>query len=43
MGRSQPVPAKKQALTLAQLAAYDDISTDALVDHVSADSSCYRG
>ncbi|KAK7221293.1 hypothetical protein V2G26_009296 [Clonostachys chloroleuca] len=34
MGRSQPVPAKKQALTLAQLAAYDDISTDALVDHV---------
>lgn len=27
--------AKKQPLTLAQLAAYDDILTDALVDHVS--------
>ena len=26
----------KQRLTLAQLAAYDDILTDALVDHVSA-------
>ncbi|CAI4217617.1 unnamed protein product [Parascedosporium putredinis] len=27
-------PAQKQALTLAQLSAYDDILTDALVDHV---------
>lgn len=27
--------AKRQQLTLAQLAAYDDILTDALVDHVS--------
>jgi hypothetical protein len=27
--------AKKQRLTLSQLAAYDDILTDALVDHVS--------
>ena len=32
---SQPVSPKKQRLTLAQLAAYDDILTDALVDHVS--------
>ncbi|TVY48452.1 Histone-lysine N-methyltransferase [Lachnellula occidentalis] len=29
------VPQKKARLTLAQLAAYDDILTDALVDHVS--------
>lgn len=30
-----PVPSsKKQPLTLAQLSAYDDILTDALVDHV---------
>lgn len=28
--------AKKQRLTLSQLSAYDDILTDALVDHVSA-------
>jgi hypothetical protein len=27
---------KKQRLTLAQLTAYDDILTDALVDHVSS-------
>jgi histone-lysine N-methyltransferase SUV420H len=27
--------AKRRRLTLAQLAAYDDILTDALVDHVS--------
>lgn len=27
--------AKRQRLTLAQLAAYDDMLTDALVDHVS--------
>lgn len=27
-------PAKKHALNLAQLSAYDDILTDALVDHV---------
>lgn len=29
-----PKSAKKQPLTFAQLAAYDDILTDALVDHV---------
>ncbi|TVY15485.1 Histone-lysine N-methyltransferase SET9 [Lachnellula arida] len=29
----KPVPQKKERLTLAQLAAYDDILTDALVDH----------
>ncbi len=36
---SEPGPAgrkKAQQLTIAQLAAYDDILTDALVDHVSA-------
>lgn len=27
--------AKRQPLTLAQLSTYDDILTDALVDHVS--------
>ncbi|KAI9049960.1 hypothetical protein LZ554_006107 [Drepanopeziza brunnea f. sp. 'monogermtubi'] len=31
---SQNVSPKKQRLTLAQLAAYDDVVTDALVDHV---------
>lgn len=31
----QATSPKKQRLTLAQLAAYDDILTDALVDHVS--------
>ncbi|KAH6712071.1 hypothetical protein BKA61DRAFT_633532 [Leptodontidium sp. MPI-SDFR-AT-0119] len=31
---SQPTSPKKQRLTLAQLTAYDDILTDALVDHV---------
>ncbi|TVY50398.1 Histone-lysine N-methyltransferase SET9 [Lachnellula cervina] len=31
---SKLVPQKKERLTLAQLAAYDDILTDALVDHV---------
>ena len=39
MGRpkkdSAPTAAARQRLTLAQLAAYDDILTDALVDHVS--------
>ncbi|OWP07464.1 hypothetical protein B2J93_4993 [Marssonina coronariae] len=30
----QIVSPKKQRLTLAQLAAYDDVATDALVDHV---------
>jgi hypothetical protein len=29
------VAQKKERLTLAQLMAYDDILTDALVDHVS--------
>jgi len=28
--------AKKDRLTLSQLASYDDILTDALVDHVSS-------
>jgi hypothetical protein len=28
--------AKRRQLTLAQLAAYDDILTDALIDHVSS-------
>lgn len=28
-------PPKKERLTLTQLAGYDDILTDALVDHVS--------
>lgn len=27
---------KRQPLTLAQISSYDDILTDALVDHVSA-------
>jgi hypothetical protein len=36
---SQSTSPKKQRLTLAQLAAYDDILTDALVDHVSHYSS----
>jgi hypothetical protein len=32
---SKPLTPTRQRLTLAQLAAYDDILTDALVDHVS--------
>lgn len=28
-------PPKRERLTLSQLASYDDIITDALVDHVS--------
>lgn len=32
---TKPVAPARQRLTLAQLAAYDDILTDALVDHVS--------
>ena len=35
MPPSSTVAAKKQPLTLAQLSTYDDILTDALVDHVS--------
>ena len=35
MPPSKAAAAKKQRLTLAQLSAYDDILTDALVDHVS--------
>jgi hypothetical protein len=36
MAPTKNAPAsKKHPLTLAQLAAYDDILTDALVDHVS--------
>ncbi|KAL1893026.1 histone lysine methyltransferase Set9 [Sporothrix stenoceras] len=31
--RSRNVPPKKHALTLAQIASYDDILTDSLVDH----------
>ncbi|KAH7273080.1 histone lysine methyltransferase Set9 [Fusarium solani] len=34
MPPSKNAPAKKQRITLAQLSAYDDILTDALVDHV---------
>ncbi|KAK0622573.1 hypothetical protein B0T14DRAFT_427019 [Immersiella caudata] len=34
MPRASPAAAKKQPLTLAQLSSYDDILTDALVDHV---------
>lgn len=30
----QDAPAKKERLTLSQLAKYDDILTDTLVDHV---------
>ena len=33
--RTSTPTTKRQQLTLAQLAAYDDILTDALVDHVS--------
>lgn len=29
---------KKQQITLAQLSSYDDILTDALVDHVSGNT-----
>jgi hypothetical protein len=29
-----PAPMKRLRLTLAQLSAYDDLLTDALVDHV---------
>ena len=32
--RQQDAPAKKERLTLSQLAKYDDILTDTLVDHV---------
>lgn len=35
MAPSQNAAAKKHRLTLAQISAYDDILTDALVDHVS--------
>ncbi|MCJ1448881.1 MAG: Histone-lysine N-methyltransferase set9 [Stictis urceolatum] len=31
---STPLPAKRERLTLSQLASYDDILTDALIDHV---------
>ena len=34
MPRPSGQTAKKDKLTLAQLAAYDDILTDALIDHV---------
>jgi hypothetical protein len=38
MAPTKNTPAsKKHPLTLAQLAAYDDILTDALVDHVSGE------
>lgn len=36
MAPSRTTAAKKHRLTFAQLSAYDDILTDALVDHVSA-------
>ena len=32
--RSRNAPTKKHVLTLAQIASYDDILTDSLVDHV---------
>jgi hypothetical protein len=35
MPPSQKAAAKKPRMTLAQVSAYDDILTDALVDHVS--------
>lgn len=35
MPPSKAQAAKRRRLTLAQLAAYDDVLTDALVDHVS--------
>jgi len=31
---------KKSRLTLAQLAAYDDVSTDVMIDNVSIFSRC---
>lgn len=34
---------KKQHITLAQLSSYDDILTDALVDHVSGDLELMLG
>lgn len=43
MPPSKKPAAKKQPLTLAQLAAYDDILTDALVDHVSTFAGITRG
>lgn len=35
-------PAKKHALNLAQLSAYDDILTDALIDHVRPGAVAHR-
>ena len=34
-------PPKKERLTLTQLAGYDDILTDALVDHVRPNCSAH--
>ena len=33
---AEDINSKKGRLTIAQLAAYDDVLTDVLVDHVSA-------
>ena len=35
-GAAEDINSKKGRLTIAQLAAYDDVLTDVLVDHVSA-------
>ena len=37
-GTPPDTPPKKERLTLTQLAGYDDILTDALVDHVRPNS-----
>lgn len=39
MPPSKALSARKQALTLTQLATYDDILTDAIVDHVGGRTS----
>lgn len=39
MAPSKPTPGKRTPLTLSQLAAYDDILTDALVDHVRSEDA----
>jgi histone-lysine N-methyltransferase SUV420H len=32
--KSSPAAERRERLTLAKLASYDDVATDALVDHV---------
>lgn len=36
MARKDAAPTKRARLTLSQLASYDDILTDALIDHVGS-------